>query len=90
MTDNRYAITWTSAATRHLRKLPKHAQQRIVAIVELLSNAPRPAKAIKLTDEQDLWRIRTGDYRIVYHIEDKMLVIVVVKVAHRRDVYRHS
>lgn len=87
MSDHRYAIEWTSAASRQVRKAPKPVQQQILALVELLSSNPRPAKAVKLTDAKSFWRVRAGDYRVVYQIEDGALRILVVKTSHRRDVY---
>jgi mRNA interferase RelE/StbE len=83
-----YSIAFKTLAEKALRKLPKTIQRRIVMAVEGLASNPRPAGAKKLTAGDELWRIRVGDYRIVYHIEDKRLVILVVRVAHRRDVYR--
>ena len=50
--------------------------------------APRPIGSVKLEGEENLWRIRVGDYRIVYTIEDKKLIVLVVRIAHRKDVYR--
>ena len=63
-------------------------QRRILSRIELLAENPRPPGAIKLTG-QDAYRIRIGDYRVIYAIADKQLVVLVVDVGHRWDVYRN-
>ena len=67
---------------------PKRDRQRIVAKVLALAEEPRPAGYEKLAGESDRYRIRVGRYRIVYSIADDELVVLVVRVAHRKDVYR--
>ncbi|WP_434318589.1 type II toxin-antitoxin system RelE family toxin [Leifsonia sp. P73] len=83
-----YRIDVAPAAARELRKLDPPARRRIQAAVELLAEAPRPPAAKPLADSGGAWRVRVGDYRIVYDIEDDRLVILVLRVAHRREVYR--
>lgn len=83
-----YRIEFAPAAARQLRKLDPQARRRIQAAVELLANDPRPAGAKKLVGGEGEWRVRTGDYRVVYEIQDDALVVLVLAVAHRRDVYR--
>jgi mRNA interferase RelE/StbE len=83
-----YDIDFAPAAARQLRKLDPVARQRIQAAVELLSTNPRPPGANKLVGGDGEWRVRTGDYRIVYEIHDRQLVVLVVAVGHRRDIYR--
>jgi addiction module toxin, relE/stbE family len=83
-----HRIEFSPAAVRQLRKLDGHAQRRIQAVVELLAQEPRPAGAKKLVGGQGEWRVRTGNYRIIYEIDDGVLVILVLAVGHRRDVYR--
>jgi mRNA interferase RelE/StbE len=63
-------------------------QARIRARVDALATNPRPAGAKKLKSRDELWRIRVGDYRIVYEIRDRVLLVLVLRVAHRREVYR--
>lgn len=58
------------------------------AAIEILAATPRPAGAVKLAGGDGEWRIRTGDYRIVYEVHDGMLVVLVVAVGHRREIYR--
>ena len=81
-----YRIDVLPAAVREIRKLPPEAKRRVQAVIELLSENPRPPAATKLTARPE-WRVRTGDYRVLYRIEDDILTIVVVRAGHRRDVY---
>ena len=83
-----YRIDVAPAAARELRKLDPSARRRIQAAVELLAEAPRPPAAKPLVDSGGAWRVRVGDYRIVYDIEDDRLIILILRVAHRREVYR--
>jgi len=85
-----YRIQFTAKADRQLRKLSRGTQKKLSAAVDALASDPRPAGARYLRGREDLWRIRVGAYRIVYAIEDDRLVIVLVKLGHRRDVYRGS
>jgi len=83
-----YRIDVAPAAARELRKLDPPARRRMQAVVELLAETPHPPAAKPLVDSGGAWRVRVGDYRIVYDIEDDRLVILVLRVAHRREVYR--
>ncbi|WP_309343711.1 type II toxin-antitoxin system RelE family toxin [Actinomyces oris] len=83
-----YQIQFSPAAARQLRKLDGRTQRRIQAVVELLAQEPRPAGAKKLVGGHGEWRVRTGNYRIIYEIDDGVLVVLVLAVGHRRDVYR--
>ncbi len=76
------------AALRQLRKLDRTAQRRTQAAIELLANEPRPSGAKRLAGGDDEWRVRTGDYRIVYEIHDNVLLILVIALGQRRDIYR--
>ena len=84
----RHAIEFHPSADKALRKLPVGTQRRIVAAVERLADDPRPPGCVKLAGDENLWRIRVGDYRVVYEIHDKRLLVLVVRVGHRRDVYK--
>lgn len=81
-----YRVEVLPAAVREIRKLPPEAKRRVQAVIELLSENPRPPAATKLTARPE-WRVRTGDYRVLYRIDDDILTIVVVRAGHRRDVY---
>lgn len=83
-----YAVQLAPAAVRQLRKLPPDGRRRIQAAIELLADSPRPPGAKKLVGSANDWRVRTGDYRIIYEIQDGRLVILVVAVGHRRDNYK--
>ena len=83
-----YQLTLAPAATRQLRKLDPPARRRIQAALELLSEEPRPPAATPLVGGAGEWRVRTGDSRIVYEIDDGVLLVLVVAVGHRRDFYR--
>lgn len=85
-----YRITLAPAAARQLRKFDPQVRRRIQAALELLSSDPRPPAAIKLVGGAGEWRVRTGDYRIVYDIADDQLVVLVLRMGHRREIYRSS
>lgn len=82
-----YRIELAPAALRQLRKLDRSAQRRVQAAIELLATEPRPSGAKKLVGGNGEWRVRTGDYRVVYQIDDGVLLVLVVAVGHRREVY---
>jgi mRNA interferase RelE/StbE len=82
-------VTLQPAARRALRKLDKPVARRVVAVLAGLANDPRPAGAKALVGiSPPLLRVRVGDYRIVYEVRDRQLVVLVVLVGHRRDIYR--
>ena len=83
-----YEIEIAPAAERALKKISADIRNRIFKSLLTLRNDPRPHGVKKLSGEDDLYRIRIGDYRIVYQIRDNVLVIVVVNVGHRREIYR--
>lgn len=82
-----YEIQILPIAVRAIRKLPPEAKRRVQAAIELLAEQPRPPASKKLTGRPE-WRVRTGDYRVLYRIEDDVLTVVVVHAGHRRDVYQ--
>ncbi len=82
-----YSIFIKKSAARELEGLAKKDLPKVLERIEALAENPRPAGAEKLAGVE-LWRIRQGDYRLVYSIEDNVLTIWIVKVGHRRDVYR--
>ena len=83
-----YQIELSPRARRDLRKLPRSDQVRVAARINELADDPRPAGAVKLAGAEDLWRVRVGEYRIVYQIRDVLLQVLVVLVGHRGDIYR--
>jgi mRNA interferase RelE/StbE len=84
----RYTVEFDTKAAKEIRVLAQHQQGRIIAMAQALADNPRPTGCTKLAGESGLYRIRSGNYRIIYQIQDARLVITVVKVGHRRDVYR--
>lgn len=83
-----HRIEFAPAAVLQLRKLDPPVRRRIQAVVELLSEAPRPAGAMMLVGGAGEWRVRTGDYRVIYEIRDRVLVVLVLAIGHRREIYR--
>lgn len=83
-----YRVEVAPAAVRQLRKLDPAARRRVQAVVELLAADPRPSGAKKLVGGAGEWRVRTGDFRVVYEIHDHVLVVLVVALGHRREIYR--
>lgn len=82
-----YSVRLLPAARRQLRKLPALARSRIEALLASLADEPRPPGAKKLQGSGERWRVRAGDYRAIYEIFDGELVVVVVKIGHRSNVY---
>lgn len=83
-----YSIAFGKAAKRQFDKLPRPARQRLGEAIAELASDPRRAGVVKLSGEDGLYRVRGGDYRAIYQIQDERLLILVVKVGHRREVYR--
>lgn len=83
-----YEIEVAPATARQLRKLDPSSRRRVQAAIELLATEPRPPGATKLVGGAGEWRVRTGDLRVVYEIHDRVLVVLVVAVGHRREIYR--
>ncbi|MBI1321037.1 MAG: type II toxin-antitoxin system RelE/ParE family toxin [Candidatus Hydrogenedens sp.] len=84
-----YSVEMLRSAQKQLGKIQKDDQVRIVDAIRSLSGDPRPRSAKKLTN-RPAWRIRVGVYRVIYEIEDEVLRVLVVAVAHRKDIYRPS
>lgn len=83
-----YSILLAPPAERQLKVLAESIQKQIVKRLKILQHSPRPQGVKKLTGEEDLYRIREGPYRIIYTIRDKELVVLVVKIGDRKEVYR--
>ena len=83
-----YSVEWDTKALKELRALEKKEQRKILERVAKLGTTPRPPGCKKLHDKQALYRIRAGDSRVIYQIRDSQLLVLVVKVGNRRDVYR--
>ncbi len=87
MTD-RYRVEVARRAVKAIATLPRPEQRRVQAAIELLSQTPRPPGCVAMVGEQSTYRVRIGDYRIVYEVHDRLLLVQVVRVGHRRSVYR--
>jgi len=83
-----YQIEFAPSAIKQLEKLPKVMQRRIAAKIDALGREPRPHGVEKLEAREGLYRIRVGDYRVVYAIRDERLIVLILRIAHRKDVYR--
>jgi mRNA interferase RelE/StbE len=83
----KYAIQIKPSARRELENLSDRLIARLMPKIERLAVDPRPAGCRKLRGYKDLWRIRVGDYRVVYIIEDDNKTVTVTRIAHRREVY---
>jgi mRNA interferase RelE/StbE len=83
-----YRISFKSSAARELKKMPLELQRRVANKIEQLVEDPRLSGVIKLKGDDDLYRCRVGEYRLVYQIDDSTQKIVVTRVRHRKDVYR--
>lgn len=83
-----YEVRLARRAVRTLASLERREQQRVRAALDLLAENPRPPSCVAMQGEDSVYRVRVGDYRIVYEIVDDVLLIHVVRIGHRREVYR--
>ncbi len=83
-----YAVEFLPSAAKTLSNLDDAVRRRIARRIDRLAVEPRGGGAILLRGAEDVWRCRVGDYRILYRVEDERLVILVIRIGHRRDVYR--
>jgi mRNA interferase RelE/StbE len=85
-----YTVSLSPAAARQLRKFDPDIRRRIQAAIELLADNPRPPAATRLVGGAGEWRVRTGDYRVIYEIHDGELLVLVLRMAHRREIYERE
>jgi mRNA interferase RelE/StbE len=83
-----YTIQFKPLALRQLEKLPRETQRRLSIKIEALGDDPFPSGCKKMVGIPDAWRIRAGDYRVVYQVHRGILLVLVLTVGHRREVYR--
>jgi mRNA interferase RelE/StbE len=83
-----YRIELSATAEKQFRKLPKSAQRRLAIAINSLASDPRPRGSRRLQGYEDVYRVRSGVARIIYSILDKRLLIIVLKIGHRKDIYR--
>ena len=85
----KYEIVFKDSAAKTLKKIPKTDGKRIAAKIDSLSeNLPNP-DTTKLKGDNPFHRVRVGDYRIIYEIQEDVLIVLVVKIGHRKDIYRN-
>ena len=84
----RYSIRFVESAARSLKKLPVGPRVRIAARIEALADNPSPPGTRKMAGEEHAYRIRIGDYRVVYDVLDDAIIVLVLRIGHRKDVYR--
>jgi len=85
-----YKILIKKSALKELENVPKIFRVKIISKIDELANDPRPSGVRKLENALDTYRVRAGNYRIIYKIEDDQLLIEVIKVANRKDAYRNK
>jgi mRNA interferase RelE/StbE len=85
---NLYSVLIERTAEKDLRRLSTEVHDRVIAAIQPLATNPRPANCRKLSGSKNDWRIRVGDYRVIYEIADEIRVVRINHVRHRREVYR--
>lgn len=83
-----YRVEYKPAANRDFERLPEQAQRRIVIAIDRLADNPRPRGAVKLSASDDIYRLRVGSYRIMYKVADEQSLVLIARIAHRKDAYR--
>jgi len=83
-----YQILFTPRAFRDLASLPERDRERVAKRIDGLAKEPRPSGVKKLSGSDDIYRMRVGDYRVLYTIQDQVVTVAIVRVGHRRDIYR--
>lgn len=84
-----YRLQYKSSVKKELRKLSRTDRITIVHKIKLLKKEPRPEGSAKLKGSRDLFRIRHGDYRIIYQIQNNVLIIIIIRIGHRREIYKN-
>jgi mRNA interferase RelE/StbE len=83
-----YSVEFRPSALKALRRIAPSNRVRISRAIEALAENPYPPGCKKLADEDGFWRIRAGDYRVIYKVIHERLIVTVVRIGHRREVYR--
>jgi mRNA interferase RelE/StbE len=83
-----YTIEFKNSALKELRKLPKEFSEQIARDINDLSKNPRPHGHKKLEGNENLYRIRSGNFRVIYQIQDKMLIILIIRIGDRKEVFK--
>jgi mRNA interferase RelE/StbE len=83
-----YAVRFKKSAEKELERLPRQIVRRIGKAIDSLAENPRPAGSKKLEGQKEaLWRIRVGDYRVIYLVEDVIKIVEIRRIGHRKDIY---
>jgi len=82
-----YEVSLTPAAVKYLGKMQKKIARQLVRRLEGLADDPQPRGCVKLKTDKERYRIRSGDYRIIYEIRDKVLLVLVIRIDHRQSIY---
>jgi mRNA interferase RelE/StbE len=90
MAASRYRIEFSHRAAKAYHALPEDVRRRIEPKIDALAEHPRPHGARKIEGEETAYRVRVGDYRILYEVHDRPLLILIMNVGHRREVYRRT
>ena len=83
-----YRIVWKRKAEKELRKLPRETIRQLWELASMLENDPFPQGVKKMIGTEAVYRLRIGDYRLVYRVEEKRAIVDIILVGHRRDIYR--
>lgn len=83
-----YEVKFSKGAKKQFRKLPLDVQQRIQTKINDLAIEPRPNGVKKLQGDDNSYRLRVGDYRVIYEVVDNVLIVTVIKIGHRSDIYK--
>jgi mRNA interferase RelE/StbE len=83
-----YRIEVSTTAERQLKKIQREDVVRILRSISLLAGEPHPSGSRKLSGYENIYRIRIGNYRVIYEIDGKRILVVILKIGHRRDIYR--
>lgn len=83
-----YSVEIRPAAQRQIKKLPREVQAKVLTRLTALAEDPKPSGAEALQGPQDLYRVRVGQYRVLYEVQEQVLMVLVVRVGHRREVYQ--
>jgi mRNA interferase RelE/StbE len=84
----RYEIEITRSAEKQLRRLEREDQERVVRAILGLADDPLPRGSRKLSGYEDVYRIRVGRFRVIYSVSGRTLIIIILKIGHRKDIYR--
>lgn len=84
----KYKVIIKRTAQKEIKSLPKSVIKRVVIKIQDLANNPRPSGSKKIVGTNDTWRVRVGNYRIIYDVFDEVLVVEVIAVSHRKDAYK--